>query len=436
MSARFSPEALMAAPIPVLGGHSLLLLILQLAVLLLLALLLGRLASLLKMPAIVGELLAGVVLGPSLAGWLTPGVSRWLFPQQATQVHLLDAVGQVGLILLVGMTGMQMDVGLVRRRSRTAARISLAGMVVPLAFGIGAGFALSGVLKPGGVTDGVFALFVGVAMCVTAIPVISKTLMDMNLFHHEIGQLTVAAAIVDDAFGWFMLSVVSALATGSVTAVKISTAIIYPILFAAVAVLLGRPFVRIALSRAGDDQRATTTAIVLVLLAAAATQALGLEAIFGAFVCGAVIGSCDGFNTATITALRPIVLSFLAPVYFTTAGLRMNLRELGSASVIGAALLVLLVAVAGKFIGAYVGARMSRLSAWEALALGASMNARGIVEVVVATVGLQTGVLSTRAYTIVILVAVLTSVVAPPILRVAVNRIEDTPPDVVLPDAA
>jgi Kef-type K+ transport system membrane component KefB len=164
----------------------------------------------------------------------------------------------------------------------------------------------------------------------------------------------------------------------------------------------------------------------MILLASASAQALKLEAIFGAFVCGAVIGSCGEVERSKVAALRPFVLAFLAPVYFATAGLRMDARTLNSPRLIGTALLVLFVAIAGKFLGAYLGARASRLNRWEALALGAGMNARGIVEIVVATVGLQTGVLGVEAYTIIILVAVITSVMAPPILRFAMRRVECT----------
>jgi Kef-type K+ transport system membrane component KefB len=212
-----------------------------------------------------------------------------------------------------------------------------------------------------------------------------------------------------------------------VTPLKVTTALLYPLLYAAAAFLIGRPLVRFVLSRAGGDGgRAAATVVLLILLSGGATEALGLEPIYGAFICGAVISSSGGLDMSTVNALRPLVLTFLVPVYFATAGLRMNLRTLDTAGVIGTALLVLLIAVAGKFLGAYIGARASKLSSWEGLALGASMNSRGIVEVVVATVGIQTGVLTIQAYTIVILVAVLTSLIAPPVLRIAVHRIEPT----------
>jgi Kef-type K+ transport system membrane component KefB len=417
---------MLSSPVQPVPAHELLVFLLQIGILLLTATLLGRLAARFSMPAVVGELLAGVILGPSLFGWTVPDVSGWLFPKQPEQMHLLDGVGQVGVLLLVGLTGIGIDLALIRRRSLTAVRVSLAGIIVPFVPGIGLGYLLARLLDIQGRTT-VFALFLGVAMCVSAIPVIAKTLMDMNLIHRNIGQLTLAAGMVDDAFGWFMLSIVSAMAIGGVTTGKVTTALLYLVLFVLAAVLVGRHVVRWVLRLCGDSEEWTVAAsVVMILLSAAATQALQLEAVFGAFVCGILIGSSPDFQRSRTSALRTLVLTFLAPIFFATAGLRIDLRALGKPMVLLAAVLVLLTAIAGKFAGAYLGALLSRLNRWEALALGAGMNARGVVEVIVAMVGLRLGVLDTDTYTIIVLVAVVTSLMAPPILRLAMRRVEYT----------
>ncbi|MEU9189658.1 cation:proton antiporter [Streptomyces sp. NPDC048484] len=417
-----------AAPVASLTQHQLLILLLQVGVLLLLAILLGRLAARIGLPAIVGELLAGVLLGPSLFGWLVPDLSGWLLPALPEQAHLLDAVGQIAVLLLVGLTGIEMDLGLVRRRRATALRISLAGLVIPLALGIGLGYPLTRLLGTGSVDTHVFALFLGVAMCVSAIPVIAKTLMDMNLMHRNVGQLTLAAGMVDDAFGWLLLSVVSAMAVGGLSAGLIATALGSLLLVLLIAVLVGRPVVRHALRMSkGSGERSVAVAAAMILLAAAGTNALGLEAVFGAFVCGILIGSSGEFEPAGTASLRTVVLGFLAPVFFATAGLRIDLRALAEPPVLAAALIVLATAILGKFAGAYLGARLSRMSRWEALALGAGMNARGVIEVIVAMVGLRLGILTTETYTIIVLVAVVTSIMAPPLLRVAMKRVEQQP---------
>jgi Kef-type K+ transport system membrane component KefB len=419
---------LSSAPVPAIAHHSLLVFLLQLALLLLLTLTLGQLAARYKMPAIVGELLAGVIVGPSVLGHLWPALADWLLPKDAGQLHLLDAVGQVGVVLLVGVTGMELKFDLVRRRRTTAVRVSLCGLVLPLALGVGVGYLLPSSLMPDHTSPTVFSLFLGVAMCVTAIPVIAKTLIDMDLLHRDVGQLTLAAGVIDDVVGWFLLSIVSAMATAGLSTGTITTAVLCPVGTVLAAWLLGRPLVKAALRAAGRSASPAPTvavATLIVLLGAAATQAMNLEAVFGAFVCGVLIGSSGELDREKLAPLRTTVLAFLAPVFFATAGLRMDLTALVRPTVLATACVVLTVAILGKFAGAYAGAKMSGLGRFEALALGAGMNSRGVIEVVVATVGLQLGVLGAETYTVIILVAIVTSLMAPPILRYAMARIDE-----------
>ncbi|MER6949658.1 cation:proton antiporter [Nonomuraea sp. NPDC000554] len=417
------------APIAPIGAHALLLLLLQIGVLLLLALALGRLAVRLKLPAVVGELTAGVLLGPSLFFQVSPDLSAWLIPHEAEQFHLLDAVGQIGVLLLVGITGAHLDTKLIRKQGAAAVKVSGFGLVIPLGLGVATGLLLPQAFT-GGKDQTVFALFLGVAMCVSAIPVIAKTLIDMNLMHRNIGQLTLTAGMVDDAFGWLMLSVVSAMATTGLHTGNVLLSLAYlagVLLFAAV---IGRPLVRKVYqlaARSADAVPTIASTVVLILLASAGSHALGLEPIFGAFVMGVLISASGRPDPARLAPLRTVVLAVLAPIFFATAGLRMDLTALARPDVLGLAVLILAIAIAGKFAGAYLGALTSRLNKWEALALGAGMNARGVVEVIVAMVGLRLGVISTEVFTIIILVAVITSVIAPPILRVAMARVQLTP---------
>jgi Kef-type K+ transport system membrane component KefB len=412
--------ALTTHPVSTIDSHQLLVFLLQCGLLLLLTVLLGRLAARFRMPPLVGELLAGVALGPPLLSAAAPGLANWLVPQRPDQFHLLDAVGQISVLLLVGITGMQLDLGLVRRRGATAVRVSIAGLTVPLALGVGCGFLLPASLMAEHGDRTVFALFLGVALSVSAIPVIAKTLMDLDLLHRNVGQLTLAAGMVDDALGWLMLSVVAAMATIGLRGGAIALSVLSLIAVLAAAAILGRPLVRTVVRVAGRSSEPgpiVAVCVVMMLLGAAATQALGFEAILGAFICGVLIGSSGALDHARLASLRSVVTAVLAPLFFATAGLRMDITALGRPSVLLAAMVVLLVAIAGKFTGAFVGALASRMNRWEAVALGAGMNARGIIEVVVAGVGLRLGVLTTESYTVVILVAIVTSLMAGPILR-------------------
>ncbi|MEU3411671.1 cation:proton antiporter [Streptomyces sp. NPDC006658] len=405
-----------ANPVAPLPADRLLTFLLQAGLLLGTALILGRLARRVNLPAIAGELCAGVLLGPSVLGAL--GV--WHGPDTG-QMHLLDATGQIGVLLLVGLSGAELDLRLVRTRGATAAKISLGGLLVPLAFGVAAGFVLPLSLLSGGADRTVVALFLGVAMCVSAIPVIAKTLLDMNLLHRNVGQLTLTAAVMDDVVGWLLLSVVSAMATTGLRTQTVlgSVAEIAAVLLVAVFVL--RPAARVVLRRGP----AIAPVAVILLLGGAATQALGIEAVFGAFVCGVVIASVNPRPEALVP-LRTVTLTVLAPLFFALAGLRMDLTALADPAVAAVAAGILLLAVAGKFLGAWIGARASGLTTAEALACGAGMNARGVIEVIVAMTGLRLGVLNATAYTTIVLVAIVTSLMAPPLLRRAMDRIEHT----------
>jgi Kef-type K+ transport system membrane component KefB len=419
---------LAGAPVAPIAAHQVLVFLLQLALLLGLAMALGRLAGRLGLPAIVGELTAGVLAGPSVLGHAAPRISAWLLPSDPGQFHLLDAVGQLGVLLLVGVAGMHIDLGLMRRNRLAVATVGSGALLIPLGLGIAAGFVLPATLLAGG-TRLTFALFLGVALCVSAIPVIAKTLLEMKLLHRDIGQLIINSAAVADIFGWFLLATVAAMATngtgpGALTHAALALAVILAVIVAA------RPLVRGAMhlaARSSDAGATVATAAVLVLLASAGSQALGLEPILGAFLGGILIGSARQLDRQRLAPLRTFVMSVLAPIFFAIAGLRMDLTALARPSVLAAGAAVLALAVAGKFAGAYAGARLARLGHWPALALGAGLNARGVVEVVVATVGLRLGVLGEATYTIIILVAIATSLMAPPMLRYAARHIEVTP---------
>ncbi|MGI5237998.1 cation:proton antiporter [Dactylosporangium sp. CA-139066] len=420
---------ILTAPPAPLPSHTVLIFLLQLALLLGVARLFGWLAERCGMPAVAGELLTGVLLGPSLLGHLMPRYAAWLMPGGPGQIGLLDAIGQLGVLLLVAVTGSHVDLRAVRRRRSTAAYISVFGLVVPLGLGIAAGFLLPRAVVGTASDRGVFVLFLGVAMCVSAIPVIAKTLTDMRLLHRDVGQLTLAAGMVDDAVGWFLLSLVSAAATVGVTLGGTLVSVLSLLGFSIVVMVAGGPVVRGVLrisSRSPEPGTTIAVSVLLVLLGAVAAHGLKLEPVFGAFIVGILIGTARARDLARLAPLRTVVLSVFAPLFLATAGLRMDLTALRDPAVAIAAVVILAVAVLGKFAGAYAGARLSRLGNWEALAIGAGMNARGVIEVIVATTGLRLGILNTATYTIVILVAVMTSLMAPPLLRLTTARIEQS----------
>lgn len=418
-----------AAPIPPIAADSLLVLLLQVGLLLLMALLLGRLAVRFKMPAIVGELFAGVILGPSIFHNVAPGLADRLFPPDPDQFHMLDAIGQLGVLLLVGVAGAHLDLKSLRGRGAAALKVSGFALVIPFGFGVVTGLLLPRSILGEGVDPVVFSTFLGVAMGVSAIPVIAKTFMDMNLLHRNISQFTLTVAMLVGIVCWLLLSVASDMATRGVKVGNVLLSLTYLAAVVLFAIVVGRPLVRKIfqlVSRSGDATPTLMAATILIILSAATTHALGLEAVVGAFLAGTLISEYGRPDPVRFAPLRTVVVSVLAPIFLATAGLRMDLTELIRIEVLSAAVLVLTVAILGKFIGAYIGARTSQLGNWEALALGAGLNVRGAVEIIIAMIGLRLGVFNTATYTIIVLVAVVTSLMAPPILRIAMIRVEQT----------
>ncbi len=418
-----------------LAGHELLLVLLQFGVLLLVARTLGEVAVRLRLPSVVGELLAGFVLGPSLLGTIAPGFFRALFPPTTQQFHLVEVISWLGVIMLLILTGLETDVELIVRKSRGAAAISLGGIVVPLLSGFALGWLLPQQFLAAPDKRLVFALFVGTAMSISAIPVIAKVLMEMNIIRRDIGQITLAAGMIDDTIGWILLSVVAGMASsGQVNLATAGRAMLSVIAVLAVSFTIGRRFVtwtiRTLDNQVGGDTVKITGLIVLALAWGSVTHALGLEVVLGAFIVGILVAQARRFDQRVQHSFQQMALGVFAPVFFAFSGLRVDLKALIHPVTFAVGVLVLAVAILGKFVGAYVGARATGLGNWEALALGSGMNARGAMEIIVATVGLSLGILTPAMYSIILMVAVVTSIMAPPLLRWTLGHVDYSPHEI------
>jgi Kef-type K+ transport system membrane component KefB len=415
-----------------LAGHELLLVLLQFGLLLLVARALGEVAVRLRLPSVVGELLAGFLLGPSLLGTFAPGLFTALFPPTAQQFHLLEVLSWLGVIMLLILTGLETDVELIVRKGKGAAAISLGGIVVPFASGLALGWFLPQQFLAAPDKRLVFALFVGTAMSISAIPVIAKVLMEMSIIRRDIGQITLAAGMIDDTVGWILLSVVAGIASsGQVNLATAGRAVFSVLVVLAVSFTIGQKFVgwtiRTLDNQVGGDMVKITALMVFALAWGSVTHALGLEAVLGAFILGILFGRIKRFDEQSQHGFQQLTLGVFAPVFFAFSGLRVDLKALLDPLTFAVGLVVLAIAIAGKFVGAYAGAKVTGLSNWEALALGAGMNARGAMEIIVATIGLSLGILTPAMYSIILLVAVVTSLMAPPLLRWTLGHIELRP---------
>ena len=413
--------------------HDVLVLLVQVAVLLFSARALGEVAQRLGQPSVVGEILAGILLGPSLLSGLVPAVGEWLVPQSALAGHLLEVFGLVGAMLLLLVTGLETDLALIRRHARTAAGASLGGVVVPLATGFALGWFLPDALLADPDERLVFALFVATAMSISAVPVIAKVLMDMGLMRREVGQTILAAGVVDDAIGWTLLSVVAGLAAGdAVTPLAVGVTVGKLVAFAGLTFTAGLWFVRRALNYVQDEVRSrdrTLTLVVgLMFVWGAVTQALGIEAVLGAFFLGMVFSLLPRLPRTVVHQVESLTLGIFAPVFFAVAGLKVNVGQLLTPGLLGVLALVIGVATFGKVAGVYAGARLvGRRDHWTALAMGSGMNARGAMEIIVATIGLSLGILTQDMFSIVVVMAMATSLMAPPALRYTLARVRMSP---------
>ncbi|MEB2344973.1 MAG: cation:proton antiporter [Deltaproteobacteria bacterium] len=399
---------------------------LQLVALLAVARSLGGLLRRIGQPAVVGELAAGLVLGPSVFGQLAPDAQAWLFPGVPVQMAMLAAVGWVGAFLLMIVTGYETDLRLIRRLGGATARVAVGSLLLPVALGVGVGLVMPAVFLGERAERSVFALFVGIALGISALPVIAKVLSEMGLMRRTVAQVILTAAMANDLAGWVLLGVVAGLArSGHFDASGLAFTGFGLALFLLVAFLPGQRAVD-ALLRGVRIRRsgafgAAGVMVLAGLSAGALTHAIGLEAVFGAFIAGIVLGRSRYQEHEAFAALHTVTFSFLAPLFFASAGLRVDLTLLAQREVWVWGLVVLAVASLSKFAGAYLGARLAGLPRREGMALGAGLNARGAVEIVVATVGLSLGVLSPESYTVVVLLAMATSMMAPPLLRWALS---------------
>ena len=405
-----------------LEEHALLVFWTQLLVLVVTARSLGWIMRRMGLPRVIGELAAGVVLGPTLFGRVWPDGFEWFLPDDEAQSAALLAVAWVGIALLLVVTGFETDLALIKRLGRASASVTALSLLVPLVGGLVVGYTMPDQFLGADTSRGIYALFVALALSVSSLAVIAKILSELGLMRRDFGQITVAAGMANDVVGWLLLAIFAGLASsGTVSFSGVATTLAGMAAFVLVTFTVGQRVVDASLRqvrRNGPDLGgALTVAIITMLAMGVATQALGIEAVLGAFVAGVILHRSRFQQPEVLDRIERITQSFLAPVFFATAGLRVDLGLLDDSTTLTWAGIVLAVALVAKFIGAFWGARLAGQSNRAAVALGAGLNARGALEIVIATVGLSLGVLNDRAYTVIVLVPLVTTVVASVTLR-------------------
>ena len=431
----FSP--LHGAPILLAAGREEMLrpLLVQLVVIMLAARAGAIVARWLRQPSVVGEIVAGLLLGPSAFGAWFPELFAAVFRGGAGGVAggmeaALTGFSQVGLILLLFLIGIEFDFSHVRRQGRLAAGISLAGIAAPFALGYGLALAMAPRLEILGAATSIdprsFALFLGTAMSITAIPILGRILMEMGMQHTPLGATVVAAAACDDAVGWTLLAAVSALAAGNFEVGPIVAMIAATVAFAAVCLFVARPLLLPLLERSVRDDGLShagprlplsmlSLLLALLLVAAWVTSRIGIFAIFGGFLLGASLSGVPKVREAVAAHLADFVTVFFLPIFFTFTGLRTNIGSLGTPEAAAWCAAVFAVAVLGKWGGCGLAARLGGMPAGEASAVGVFMNTRALMELIVINVGMDLGVIPPAVYCMLVLMAIGTTLMATPL---------------------
>ncbi len=415
-------------------GHNLLIFWVNILVLVAVSHLFGAVMRKVGLPSVVGALLAGLVLGPSVFGVVWESGFEWFLPEigQGSQWTLLAAVSWMGVVLLLVVTGFETDLGLITKLGRSALLVTTGSLLVPLIGGIVVGLLLPSLFLGEDAERLTFTLFVALALAVSSLAVVAKILSELGLMRRDFGQITVAAGMANDVVGWILLGVFTGLATsGEVSAGQVLVTLGGIAAFGVLALTVGQRLVDLLLRQVrrtgGSLAAALAVAMVTMLGFGVATEWLKVEAVLGAFVAGVVLHRSRFQHDDVIHHLEGLTNALFAPVFFATAGLQVDLRLLNNAEALWWALIVLAVAIVFKFAGAYGGARLAGRTHRAGLALGAGLNARGTLEIVIATVGLSVGVFSPTAFSVIVLVPVLTSLFASATLRGVVNNWQGTP---------
>ena len=420
--------AVHAAPERAGGTPADVLFIAQLIALLAAGRLMGELMQRLGQPAVMGQLIAGVLLGPSVFGLFWPEGQHWLFPTSGAGKTMIDAVAQLGILLLLLITGMETDLALVRRVRRAALSVSIAGIALPFACGFALGEFLPATMLPKPELRLITSLFLGTALSISSVKIVAMVVREMDFLRRKVGQIIVASAIIDDTIGWVIIAITFSLALhGSIDLLAIGQTVLGAAVFLAVSFTLGRRIVSLLIRWTNDHMRSDaaviTTIIIVMGVLALATHAIGVHTVLGAFVAGVLVGQSPILTRQIDEQLRGLITGLFAPVFFGLAGLSADLTILRDPALLGITAALVAIASIGKFSGAFVGGAIGGLKSGESLALACGMNARGSTEVIVATIGLSIGALNQNLFTMIVAMAVITTLAMPPMLRWALRRL-------------
>ncbi|HLJ39413.1 MAG TPA: cation:proton antiporter, partial [Steroidobacteraceae bacterium] len=412
-------------------GASVAVFIAQLVVLLVFSRLIGELLQRIGQPAVMGQIIGGVLLGPSVLGALAPQLSHLLFPEAPQQRAMLDAVSQLGILLLLLMTGMEIDLSVFRQARRPAISVSVSGIALTFLGGCLLGALLPEAMLPQPGRRLITALFLGIALSISSVKIVALVVRDLGFLRRTIGQVIVGASVLDDTIGWIAMSITFGLAVhGAVDIAAVAHSVLGTAVFLTLSIFFGRRLIFMILRWSNDvlssEMANITTVVVVTGVLALVTNALGVHLVLGAFIAGVLLGQSPMLTKQLNAQLRGLIMGLFMPIFFSTVGLTIDLGSLAQPRYLWLMLVLIALASVGKFLGAFLGGRLVGLTYAEAFVVGCGMNARGSTEVIVASIGLQVGALNLPLFTAIVAMAVVTTLAMPPMLRWAYSRVPET----------
>lgn len=399
-------------------------LLIQLSAMLVMGRVFAEAARKINQPAVIGEIIAGILLGPTVLGMLQPDWFEALFPPDSGAGIVLTGFVQVAVVMLLFIAGLEVDLHIVIQQGRQAITTSVFGLIIPFSIGFSFPFFFSEFFGINNTESRLtFALFMGTAMAITALPVIVRILMDLNLFRSKMGLLVVASAMVDDLVGWLIFSVILGLIGKENGSMPLMNTIILTIGYAVFMITIGRgllnrllPWVNKKLAWPGG---VLSISLALCFLAGAFTEYIGIHAIFGAFIMGVALGDSEHFSERAKEIVHQFINNIFAPLFFVSIGLRVNFIANFDLLL---TLAILAIAFTGKIIGSGLGARIGGFSWKESLAAGFGMNARGAMEIILGLIALENNLINEKVFVSLVIMALVTSMTSGPLMKWALNR--------------
>lgn len=409
-----------------LQSNDLVILFYQISVMLGCALLFGQFMRKLNQPSVLGELIGGILIGPTVLGVLAPGIYTVLFPANPSIVQERDILLKVGMLFFLFSAGLEVNLTQIKQRKWKIILISAFGFLIPFFIGYGAVLLLPSYWDPSGTGDPLtLALFIGTALSISALPVITRILIDLRLLDQEVGIVVISSATIDDLIGWSLFAIIISSFSASHSDRNIFTIMVGVIVFAILIIGIGRwvgqPVIRWTHKTLARPSGLISLLAIYILFAAATAEAIGIHAIFGAFIVGVSLNAAFKQNgeTRTQEIIHQFVISFFAPLYFVSIGLKANFLANFDLHLV---ILVIAIATIGKVAGASLGALISGIALRDAFAIGFGLNARGAIEMILATVALEHQLIDQRVFVALVTMALVTSLLSAPLMQLVMRK--------------